>query len=356
MCNFYSSIKPSSLFSLFKTSSSGEVEKQALLPFSTWTVICVQIPRPRKELIFIALALTPIRKHDRLEGTSSECIHEAPYCGIPQIPIKLQKMWGNRYNSALCQPCKQEVLVYFSDLSVLNQHSQGALSVWASYLRGLVSMPEPRPQLSPCLTTGSPAGRFCPVYRRPNPVTLGHERTNLPGLPRTERFPRTWHWCGEREYLWGHLQRHRNAGAHGSQQRFRVYSSSSNLDLTADLHTLALDPLPPSSLTRAGGRTESEWSQLGLAEAGLTSSFSRPVNSPGEKKLQGQCAKVHSWTWAAQLPEVTQDHDLQPLERTWLSESKSGGSTCELSETWERNIGMPSMVFSQTEPAPKLAS
>lgn len=211
MCNFYSSIKSSSLFSLSKTSSSGEVEKQALLPFSTWTVICIQISRPRKELMFIALALTHIRRHDRLEGTSSECIREAPYCGIPQIPIKcgipqipikLQKMWGNRYNSAPCQPCKQEVLVYFSDLSVLNQHSQGVLSVWASYLRRLVSTPEPRHQLSPCLTTGSPAGRFCPVYRRPNPVILGHKGTNLPGLPRTERFPRTWHWCGEREHLW----------------------------------------------------------------------------------------------------------------------------------------------------------
>ena len=49
-------------------------------------------------------------------------------------------LWGNQYNSAPCQPSKQEVLVYFSDQSVLNQEGQGALLVWASYLWKLVRL------------------------------------------------------------------------------------------------------------------------------------------------------------------------------------------------------------------------
>ena len=138
LCNFYSSIKPRSLFSSSLISSSGEIKKQGLLLCSTWNAISTQTSRPRDELIFTALAAMHISKHDRLESTSSECIQEAPYCGIPQIPIKLQKRWSHQYNSALCQHCKQKVLVYISDLSVLNQHCQETLLLWASYLWRLI--------------------------------------------------------------------------------------------------------------------------------------------------------------------------------------------------------------------------
>lgn len=56
--------------------------------------------------------------------------HEAPYCGIPQIPLMLQKIRSIQY---LCQPCKQKVLARFPQLGVLNQHNQEALLFRASY-------------------------------------------------------------------------------------------------------------------------------------------------------------------------------------------------------------------------------
>lgn len=161
LCNFYSSIKPRSLFSSSQNSSSGEIEKQGLLPCSTWNAISTQTSRPREELIFTALATMDIRKHDRLESTSSECIQEAPYCGIPQIPIKLQKIWSHQYNSAPCQHYKQEVLViYFRPECPKPTPSGDSLAL--SFLSLEVNRVDPRPQLNPCLTARSPAGHFCP--------------------------------------------------------------------------------------------------------------------------------------------------------------------------------------------------